>query len=63
MLIVRLEEDYKIQFTGDQIAHLKTVGDTRSALQAQGPRFEAGRYAGSFDQGRRRYRAYLQTGW
>ncbi len=36
MLIVRLEEDYKIQFTGDQIADLKTVGDTRSALLAQG---------------------------
>ena len=36
MLIVRLEEDYKVQFTGDQIADFKTVGDTRSALIALG---------------------------
>ena len=36
MLIVRLEETYQIQFTGDEIADMKTVGDARSALLAHG---------------------------
>ncbi len=36
MFIVRLEEDYRIQFTGDQIADIKTVADTRAALMAHG---------------------------
>lgn len=36
MLIVRLEQDYAIQFSGDEIADLRSVGDIRSALQAHG---------------------------
>lgn len=36
MLIVRLEETYQIQFTGDEIADMKSVGDARSALLAHG---------------------------
>jgi len=36
MLIVRLEQDYEIQFTGDEIADLKSVGDARTILQAHG---------------------------
>lgn len=36
MLIVRLEEAYQIQFTGDEIADMKSVGDARSALLAHG---------------------------
>ena len=36
MLIVRLEDDYKIQFTGDEIADIRSVGDTRAALLAHG---------------------------
>ena len=32
MFIVRLEENYEVQFTGDEIADIKTVGDTRKAL-------------------------------
>lgn len=36
MLIVRLEQDYEIQFTGDEIADLKSVGDARAILQAHG---------------------------
>ena len=36
MLIVRLEETYNIQFTGDEIADIKFVGDARSALLAHG---------------------------
>lgn len=36
MLIVRLEETYQIQFTGDEIADIKSVGDVRSALLAHG---------------------------
>lgn len=38
MFIVRLEEDYQIQFTGDEIADIKTVGDTRAALLLHGAR-------------------------
>ncbi|MBS4096589.1 MAG: acyl carrier protein [Sulfuricella sp.] len=36
MLIVRLEETYQIQFSGDEIADIKSVGDVRSALLAHG---------------------------
>lgn len=36
MLIVRLEETYQIQFTGDEIADIKSVADVRSALRAHG---------------------------
>lgn len=36
MLIVRLEETYQIQFTGDEIADVKSVGDVRVALQSHG---------------------------
>lgn len=36
MLIVRLEEAYQIQFTGDEIADMKSVDNVRTALQAQG---------------------------
>jgi acyl carrier protein len=36
MLIVRLEEDYRIQFTGDEIADIQSVGDVRTTLQAHG---------------------------
>lgn len=36
MLIVRLEDAYQIQFTGDEIADIKSVGDARSALLAHG---------------------------
>ncbi len=36
MLIVKLEEVYQIQFTGDEIADVKSVGDLRAALRAHG---------------------------
>ena len=36
MLIVRLEENYQVQFTGDEIADLQSVGDIRATLQAHG---------------------------
>ena len=36
ILIVRLEDAYRIQFTGDEIADIKSVGDARSALRAHG---------------------------
>ena len=36
MLIVRLEEAWNIQFTGDEIADLKTVADARRAIRAHG---------------------------
>lgn len=36
MLIVRLEETYSVQFTGDEIADARTVGDLRRALRAHG---------------------------
>lgn len=36
MLIVRLEQDYAIQFSGDEIADLQSVGDIRATLQAHG---------------------------
>ncbi len=36
MLIVRVEETYQIQFTGDEIADIKSVGDVRSILRVHG---------------------------
>lgn len=36
MLIVRLEETYQIQLSGDEIADIKSVGDARAALLAHG---------------------------
>lgn len=36
MLIVRIEEFYQFQLTGDEIADMKSVGDARLALQAHG---------------------------
>ncbi|MDP2829646.1 MAG: acyl carrier protein [Sulfuricellaceae bacterium] len=36
MLIVRLEETYQIQFTGDEIADIKSVGDLRALLHGHG---------------------------
>lgn len=36
MLIVRVEETYQIQFSGDEIADTRSVGDLRAALRAHG---------------------------
>lgn len=36
LFIVRLEETYLVKFTGDQIADLRTVADTRAALISNG---------------------------
>jgi len=36
MLIVRLEQDYAIQFSGDEIADLRSVGDIRATLLRHG---------------------------
>ena len=36
LFIVQLEEVYSVQFTGDEIADILTVGDTRAALLARG---------------------------
>jgi acyl carrier protein len=36
MLIVRIEETYGVQFTGDEIADIQSVADVRSALRAHG---------------------------
>ena len=36
MLIVQIEETYQIQFTGDEIADIKSVGDLRTVLHAHG---------------------------
>lgn len=36
MLITRLEEVYQIEFTGDDIADMASVGDARSALRKCG---------------------------
>ncbi len=36
MLIVRLEQDYAIQFSGDEIADLHSVGDIRATLRVHG---------------------------
>lgn len=34
--IVRMEESYQVQFTGDEIANIRTVADARAALIALG---------------------------
>ncbi len=36
MLIGRLEDDYQVQLSGDEIADLRSVGDARRALRAHG---------------------------
>ncbi|WP_219135509.1 acyl carrier protein [Janthinobacterium sp. UMAB-60] len=36
MLITRLEEVYRIEFTGDDIADMTSVGEARSALRGHG---------------------------
>lgn len=36
MLIARLEESYRIEFSGDEIADMETVGNVRTALQTHG---------------------------
>ncbi|MEN3297461.1 MAG: hypothetical protein V7642_6714 [Burkholderiales bacterium] len=36
ILITRVEEIYQIQFDGDQIADMKTMGDVRKAVLAHG---------------------------
>lgn len=36
VLIVRIEETWGIQLTGDEIADIKTVGDARRAIAAHG---------------------------
>lgn len=36
MLIARLEEDFKVQLDGDEIADMASVGDARRALRKQG---------------------------
>lgn len=36
MLIARLEEDFKVQLDGDEIADMATVGDARRALRKHG---------------------------
>lgn len=36
MLITRLEDDYKIEFTGDEIADMHSVAVARSTLLAHG---------------------------
>ncbi|MFZ6658615.1 acyl carrier protein [Undibacterium sp. TJN19] len=36
ILITRLEDNYAIQLTGDQIADMRSVADARKALVAQG---------------------------
>lgn len=36
LLIIRLEESYIVKLTGDEIADMKTVGDTRKTLQKYG---------------------------
>jgi acyl carrier protein len=35
-IIVQLEESYQVQFTGDEIANIRTIADARSALIALG---------------------------
>lgn len=36
MLIVRIEETWNIQFSGDEIADIKTIGDARQIVAAHG---------------------------
>lgn len=35
-LVIRLEDVFSVQLTGDEIADLKSVGDARRALRAHG---------------------------
>jgi acyl carrier protein len=36
VLITRLEQDFGVEFTGDEIADMKTVGDARRFLRGHG---------------------------
>jgi acyl carrier protein len=36
VLITRIEEDWSIQLTGDEIADMKTVGDARRTILSHG---------------------------
>ena len=36
VLIIRIEETWNIQFTGDEIADIKTVGDARRLIASHG---------------------------
>lgn len=36
LLISRLEEEFQVQLTGDEIADMKTVGDARCFLRGHG---------------------------
>jgi acyl carrier protein len=36
ILITKIEDEFQVQFTGDQIADMRTVGDIRSALIVAG---------------------------
>ena len=36
LLISRLEEEFQVQLTGDEIADMKTVGDARGFLRGHG---------------------------
>lgn len=36
LLISRLEEEFLVELTGDEIADMKTVGDSRKFLRAHG---------------------------
>jgi acyl carrier protein len=36
VLITRIEENFNVQLTGDEIADMKSVGDARRALQSHG---------------------------
>ncbi len=36
LLVVRLEQDFATQLTGDEIADLRTVADARRALRSRG---------------------------
>nr|WP_316640668.1 acyl carrier protein [uncultured Roseateles sp.] len=36
MLITRLEDDFRVQLTGDEIADMGSVGDARLALRRHG---------------------------
>ncbi|MBZ2208603.1 acyl carrier protein [Massilia soli] len=36
MLITRVEDDFQVQFDGDQIADMRTLGDVRKAVVASG---------------------------
>lgn len=36
LLITRVEDDFQVQFDGDQIADMRTLGDVRKAVLASG---------------------------